>query len=468
MTLTDLANHICEQTGMSDTDDVTAAKMFLQRRLEMIWNSQLWRASLVEATFTINTDGTCNLGDTYWIPARGSLLLPTVINTVLAVRTDKHQISVASLESYYRDVIDHLDMQGDPTEFQVLRPAVMELPELANFYAMAFLAGDSTAALSVRFSVDGVTINTVTPNPSTVSPGTLVGPAMLVYTVSKPATAGQVNFSYSSSPTAPEYAAGVNDTGLAVGSVVQNPGDGAFYQLVKTITAVNVTGTGAADGIYMPQSDGTFKAASGWRFSYAPGLNLPGHSSPPMWQLVDPSGAPDYMTDPSTSQGIPALSPTGLENQIWDAVSGETPSPTVTVFQYYDSPPDTAYWQIVLSPIIMPPAAGQLAQHQRIRLTSLPNTSVNLRVLGKIACPILGDFDASPINNSEPCLMAFARADMLMRSRQHGKAQQAMQEGAALLAQLTALEAFHQSSRNHIEPDSGFGEPNWDIYAPHL
>src|SRR5579872_5757292 len=101
MTLTDLANHICEQCGMNDSDDVAAAQMFLQRRLEMIWNSQLWRCSLIEATLTINPDGSTTLADAVWIPARGTLLLPAAFESVIAVRADNHAINVASLESYF-------------------------------------------------------------------------------------------------------------------------------------------------------------------------------------------------------------------------------------------------------------------------------------------------------------------------------------------------------------------------------
>src|SRR5579872_7273257 len=113
MTLTDLANHICEQCGMNDSDDVAAAQMFLQRRLEMIWNSQLWRCSLLEATLTLNPDGTSTLADTVWIPSRGTLLLPTAIDSVLAVRADTHAMTVAGLESYYRADTDWLNLQGD-------------------------------------------------------------------------------------------------------------------------------------------------------------------------------------------------------------------------------------------------------------------------------------------------------------------------------------------------------------------
>ena len=95
---------------------------------------------------------------------------------------------------------------------------------------------------------------------------------------------------------------------------------------------------------------------------------------------------------------------------------------------------------------------------QRVRLTALPTQAATLRVLGKTACPVLGDYDVFPINNVESCLIAFVRGDMLLRQRQHGKAQLAQQEGATLLAQLARSEAFQQASSFRIVPDNGFGD----------
>ena len=105
---------------------------------------------------------------------------------------------------------------------------------------------------------------------------------------------------------------------------------------------------------------------------------------------------------------------------------------------------------------------------QRIRLTSIPTLATTLRVLGKTACPVLGDYDDMPINNVEPCLLAFARGDMLLRQRQHGKAQIAQQEGAALLAQLQRSEAYQQAQNFRIMPDNGFGGDYYGSQHDHI
>ncbi len=115
---------------------------------------------------------------------------------------------------------------------------------------------------------------------------------------------------------------------------------------------------------------------------------------------------------------------------------------------------------------------GPAPVHQRIRLTEAPQVSVNLRVLGKGRCPILGPYDSAPITNVEPALMAFSRGDLLLRQRQFGKAALAQQEGAALLKELVESEAFQQAGEFRIQPDGGFGSDNFwmqtvpDSYRP--
>lgn len=192
MTLTDLATHICEQSAMNDADDVSAAKMFLQRRLEMIWNTQLWRASLIEATLTVNPDGTATLADTVWIPSRGTLLLPTAFDSVLAVRQDAHSMSVASLESYYRTDTDWLNMQGDPTEFQVLSPAVWEFGAANTFLLQPSNTADNKLSASIR-TVDGSGVVKATNTVALASPISTAFSALRIDTMSIPSTQGNVS-----------------------------------------------------------------------------------------------------------------------------------------------------------------------------------------------------------------------------------------------------------------------------------
>ena len=179
MNLTELATHVCEQCGMNDAGDIAASKMFIQRRLEMIWQQQLWRVSLIEAVLTVNMDGTTNLDDTIWIPSRGTLVLPPDIDSVMGVRTNTHALNVASLESYYRNNSNLLDMQGDPTEFQILAPVIWEFTTLAKIYAF----GATGSALNVSYSANGVTKTNSTLTPPT-TPGTISVSALVIYSAS--------------------------------------------------------------------------------------------------------------------------------------------------------------------------------------------------------------------------------------------------------------------------------------------
>jgi len=470
MNLTDLANHICAQCGMNDTDDVSAAKMFLQRRLEMIWNTQLWRSSLIEATMTVNPDGSTTLADTVWIPSRATLLLPVAFDSVLAVRQDSHAMSVASLESYYRTDADWLNMQGDPTEFQILKPMVYEFATPQAISLVSSVAADAGVSVNTTFSLDGVTnISASTPANSSAM-GNSIGTALQIVNASKPATTGSMEIIYANEAylTYADYQVGVNDAGLAVGSIVRNPVDGYYYQLKWTPSGYLVSGAGKtqANGFYQPYG---LTMPLSWALVGSPGARTIYGISEYLnstygtdYYLLQALGATMYSQDPT-------LNASGPTDPYISAIgSFPLPLPTVTyVAGYYPAPPDPNYWSRITFPTLtLSAAAGNLPVHQRVRLTTAPQLSVNLRVLGKMACPILGAYDTAPINNVEPCLMAFARGDMLLRQRQNGKAQAAAQEGASILAQLARSEAFQTANNFRIVPESGFGD-NGGMFLGH-
>ena len=393
MNLTDLANHICQQCGMTDTDDVSAARMFLQRRLEMIWNSQIWRCSLVEATLTINPDGTCTLADTTWNPSSSTLMLPSVIDSVLAVRADNHAMTVASLESYYRTDTDWLKMQGDPYDFQVLAPLAFDLGQPTNIN-FAATGDDQKLSVAATVSPDGQrkTSSSITLSATGIFNGiTGAGWAGVqqILSASKPPTQNPVILS----------AWGKNEI------IVRNLSATTAMQCTVTDSGGNVT-----------------------NFTLAPGQSQTFETSISSINVADGSGS---------SASTSGVNLTGILN-ITDG-------------------PNTSNTPNIVTLATMQPGDTNLPLHQRIRLATQPQVSTNLRILGKGTCPVLADYDTPPINNVEPALMAFARGDLLLRSRQHGKAALAQQEGAALLKQLADSEAFQQANNFRVVPDAGFG-----------
>jgi len=394
MNLTALAAHICQQVGMNDTDDVAAAKLFLQRRLEMIWNGQLWRASLLEATMTLGTDGSVDLANTLWLPGRGTLLLPPEIASVLAVRQSNHALNVASLESYYRTDLDYLNMTGDPTQFQILRPCLWEFATATDVR----LADDCAGAVTVAYSTDGISTAAATQNAA----GTISGALVLFR---------------ATTPTLPA----------------------GLWPVLNPATSITILGAGTtqANGSYAFVTNNDqglgirlwVNAATGWDITSFDGLT---------WYLAArPSALNQYQATGSTVN-VPPL--TG-----WTPNFGDTPAPTAI----YGTP--TAFDLLTFS-------SNALPLRQRLRLTALPTANLSVRVLGKGYCPVLGDYDLVPINNAEPCLLALARGDMLLRQRQHGKARLAQEEGMALLRELANSEAFHQAGNHRIMPDSGYGD----------
>lgn len=480
MNLTDLANHICEQCGMNDSDDVAAAKMFLQRRLEMIWNTQLWRASLIEATTTVNPDGTCTLSNTVWIPSRSTLLLPPEFDSVLAVRADNHAMNVASLESYYRTDTDWLDMQGDPTEFQVLRPAAMEWATPQPLFVSDLVLKDSALPVSVAYSPDGIRRNEIMLSPT--APGTSAGNALVLYSASKPASAGDVQLLNAQqpnvSPNGTIFVDMTNAPWYVYGVCVSN--DKVNWLYYPFFPGYLLGGPGNP-----PHANAVLNIPAGYKYlDWAIMINGGGGSQ--VWQPLSPWND-YYVSWWTTTGGNYALwnPPAGLVNFDPNYLAAynfkpipANPDPT-TLFQLVTivAPGVVAYafgnvgfqWSTVTSIpaslltasfATIPADETSLQVRQRIRLTTQPQLSTNLRILGKTSCPVLGDYDTMPINNVEPCLMAFARGDMLLRQRQNGKAQLAAQEGASLLAQLARSEAFQTANNFRIVPDNGFGGDN--------
>lgn len=400
MNLSDMATHICEQVGMNDTDDTSAAKMFLKRRLEMIWNTQLWRASIIEATMNI-VSGVCDAANTIWIPTRGTMLLPKEFNSVMAVRQSGHAMNVSTLESFFRTDFDAVSQTGDPTLFQVLRPLAWEFNAQTDISA-SLETGIST---NVRYTTDGISMTT-----ATLTNGVTASDVLQIMNARLSAAS-------------------------SVASLFQSLASGT----VQDTNTLIVTGAGQTDlnGTYTKTNDSLWTQTGGAGYT----IRLLGSA----WNFY---AAFDIITIYYTTSAT--LFPTGP----WTSGIGAAPVPTVA---YGTTTGSVATTFATI-------AAGDFALpvRQRIRLTVIPNTDISLRIIGKTHCPELGDYDSVPINDAEPCLMAFARGDMLMRQRQHGKAKLAQQEGSALMAKLASSEAFQQASNHRIIPDSGFGEPTFN------
>jgi hypothetical protein len=466
MTLTDLANHICTQCGMTDSDDVAAAQMFLQRRLEMIWNSALWRDSLLEATLTLNPDGTTTLADSFWVPQRSVLLLPAAIEKIIAARLNTNTLEVASLESYYRTDTDWLDYQGAPFEFQILKPVVMEWAVAQVLSALDSNTADANLACQYSYSPDGVTIVV-----GSIAPASAIGTALQLFSFSKPPTQGNVSLQVATPLAingitytgAPQPAATVPVTQDSVYTITPGANEngavlvnGTQTLTLATGTTVTVTAQGSQLVFQLPNlvPAGTLYAFTLNGLSATSPYNL-------VWGADETAvyffAVSTRFNNPGAGQmsTIPAgYCGGGIQ---FDPANGNGTAVTAQVYLATANLPLTATISNFVTFTTLAASCNNAPMHQRIRLTEAPQVATNLRVLGKGKCPILGPYDSVPITNAEPALMAFARGDLLQRQRQFGKANLAQQEGAALLKELVENEAFQQAGEFRIQPDAGFG-----------
>lgn len=146
MNLADLANYICTKSQLVEADDLAAAKLFLSKRYELIWNSYLWKDALVGVNVSFDP---INNADN----AEGILLVPEIIDRVVAMRTNDRSLRVNNLEHYYRidynmftqGIAGGQNISGQTMEFAILSPvwSVLRVPAGSNYIAIQCAAADN-------------------------------------------------------------------------------------------------------------------------------------------------------------------------------------------------------------------------------------------------------------------------------------------------------------------------------------
>lgn len=100
MTLDELTDYVTSKTQLIGDNDVAFAKSALSKRYELIYNSYLWKDSLVMVTVVTDPNNVDN--------AAGVVLLPQQINRVVAIRdgSNNRGVMVEALETFYQDNYD--------------------------------------------------------------------------------------------------------------------------------------------------------------------------------------------------------------------------------------------------------------------------------------------------------------------------------------------------------------------------
>lgn len=414
MTLLSMANYICGKVNQTDAEDVTKCKGFLAQFHEMIWNDQLWKDSLVEYSQALDATASAYTLSSTYLPSLGVVLLPAMIQKVLAVRTDARKLNIQRPEYYYRIDYDAFAKAGTPADFICLPPAVWQTnAATSKFYLQRSDAGD--AAASVKGDIlesDGVTVTR------------------------KTAVLAQQHNALINRDTSPTSSGRVD-------ALLKNATTGSV--LLRAIGAATITNNSVATTIDV--------------YAHNDGSNLFG-----LVCRLAPGETGTF------TERLPALLLTVFPAGSVSVALGEIPisnggawSGTVAYSDGngLEEMTDTSK---TVATLLAGDTAGQ--KRQRIRLVQIPDSAIALRVLGKRSMPsFTDDLDEPAINGITNCLLAFGQADMLERERQYGKAELKKKEGVMLLQQLQAQEVVQQAHQSQIIPESGYGDDDFGAAA---
>lgn len=126
MTLSELANYACDIVERNDDDTLSLAKRIAQRRFKLIWDRALWRESIMQSS--ISVDPTTNA-----LHALGRVLLPGLIDKVLAVRTSDFELPPESVENYFRVSVDEFAASGNVVNFHLMQPVLYDFATSQSF-----------------------------------------------------------------------------------------------------------------------------------------------------------------------------------------------------------------------------------------------------------------------------------------------------------------------------------------------
>lgn len=202
MTLSEMASFVCTKVNQTETEDVAACTMFLTRRQQMIWNESIWKDSLVEYLVTVGASAYTVTSS--WLPTKGVLLLPSIIDRVLAVRTDLRRLNVQRPEYYYRIDYDTFAKTGTASEFILLPPCVWEF-DTAQACILAgadVSAGADLGVVSVLDTLSSDGVNVVRQSITQDEDEKSIGTTARIDSWAKPATADEFLLSAGASSSA--------------------------------------------------------------------------------------------------------------------------------------------------------------------------------------------------------------------------------------------------------------------------
>lgn len=423
MNLATLITTIGQRTGLIGPRDLAACKAFVQLRYDQLWRAFLWKDSLVEYVVAIDP-GTAYMPTAPYLPTKGHLVLPSIIGSVVAVRSNLDKMNVERPMMYFRVGQDQFSKTGRPCEFYLLSSCVWEFDVVENLRLGLVNVADAFQNVTLdSLAADGVTVNRVV-TPLQVLDVDITASdridAMLKAISNGMVKLKAVTLGDNLIPAGATYAtfdAGNNKYFYTVAGVVAN----ATYRL-----------TGGDNDEFL-QVNGTFAV------QLNPGIT-----------------APDY-----TMPAVPGV---------------------VKLYSSDANAPVTAtMYPVTVTDVITLPATDTAApKRQRVRFVRIPDSGLTIRVLGKRITPQLTDDNDEPaVSGMDGVLYAMATYDMAHRDEfsKVGAAEAQMHlaesvgpnfltNGVAggFLKKLIEEETDQAAFNSRIMPEAGFGGHDFDEF----
>lgn len=409
MTLSELTDYVCTKSGLIEDDDREACKQFLSKRYELIYNSYLWKDALVAVDIAV--DPTTNEDH-----AEGIVLVQEVIDRVVAVRTPDqggsygNSVRIRGLEDYYRIDMDQFSMTGVPTSFALLSPIWFVWRGFTGLQVVAANPADYQTPMKVTWrDSSGKRYVQLLQHGSLLNDSNTTEDTDVV--VVSGAGTSAINGVYTSSTPESGY-----DAAFLRGATVSDD----YWMYIGTVEQKWTIRDVVGNIQYQRIDTGTSPVASDWT----------------------ESGFSGAAPVPTTAYGETAR--IEIESVFKPATIGEISfSPQIS----NDADGDSLDETLTRSPA-----------YQRLRLFSIPTTSMTLSVLGKKKfVPLDFDEEEPEIKNLDNCLIAFAMGDMYTRARfPESESQPHYQEGAILLQELAKLETIQAANNSRFIPDNGY------------
>jgi len=144
MTLSSIANFVCVKIGKTDSSSIAIAKDFVRQRHEMVYDTGLWKDSIIITDFTLQTRDTTDTNpytsDITSSEYLQTFTLPYAVARPINIVYDSELLSCRDLQSLAQTQPDTLLSVGDPVAFTEMEPQAISKPTSSEPFKMQLKA----------------------------------------------------------------------------------------------------------------------------------------------------------------------------------------------------------------------------------------------------------------------------------------------------------------------------------------